>query len=189
MELTELVQLSLIGILTVVVSRQALAMEGVQRSWRDHLATDHAMDLGHGSESDHDEPNWPSTDYLLVGRPVSSHIAAILTSRWALLILVKADCEACTTILAGLNDVRPMVLDYELHVLTVGTVGTPSAGDWVVISEPDAAFLPTPSAFLVDPLGVVQGRGTLLTTYDLVVFVADGRHHGIGPGLVPVADD
>lgn len=189
MDLTEVVQLSLIAILIVVVGRQALAIRAVQRSWRDHLAVDHALDLAQTPMSHDEEPDWPSTDYLSVGKPIPTAVGARIQGRWALLILAKADCETCAAVLSGLDEVRPMVSGYDVQVLMLGGEGPAQTKDWIITSDPEAASLPIPSMFLVDPAGVVQGRGTLVSSHDLVVFASDGRHHGLGPALAPVAHD
>lgn len=174
-----------LALLSILVLRATTQLRALQTAIVQHLEIPHQASGAdhHGAEDP--EPEWPA-GVLDVNASAPAEIVAAAAGRWALLVLVRSDCGRCESILQSLPQTAAGLPDYAVLIVSVdGQRGAVSAGSLPVVSlaHADSTLLPTPAMMLVDDRGKLQGRGSMQSAADLLVFASEGQQHGFGPML------
>jgi hypothetical protein len=188
---------AVVGVLTFAALRQTRMIAEIRQGWADHLRLHDvpAVDAGQGAGDEgahvHTEgADWPDTDLLAPGSTLPGILRAGCRDAWCLLLLVRPDCGSCREVLASLNTVMAELSAYRVTAVGIGFEPPRLSAvdvDTARLDHPNASDIPTPAVLLADPDGVIQGRGTVDASADLVSFVVEGHHHGLGPGGSPAA--
>jgi hypothetical protein len=178
---------SMVGVALVALTTGVVRMRSrvtvLETALRDHASLDHDHGAGHHADdhAGHDEDEWPE-GFADPGLPVPPEFASVASGAWTLLVFLSPDCDRCTVVASGLASVVRQLADYRVAVVRTGPIDVASSVELAVdLDDVRARLLPTPAVALVDPGGIVRGRGTVESAEDLVVFVADGDEHGYGP--------
>ena len=177
------------AVLLFAVLRHGRDLRHVRAALHDHMRQDHSVlteSVASEHHHDHEASEWPAEGPLQVGQQVDGRLLSLELGRWHVLLLVRPSCTQCRTVLNGLPHLLPSLSDYVVWIVSIGpsedlTFPPGARATTVDIAEGNAP--PVPAIALVDPAGVVQGRGNAETATDLVAFVTEGRQHGYGPPL------
>lgn len=184
--IASMVALALV-VLTTGVVRVRSRVSVLETALRDHASLDHDHGAGHHADghADHDEDEWPE-GFADPGLPAPRDFAPAASGSWSLLVFLSPDCDRCAIVASGLAPVVRQLANYRVVVVRTGSIDVPSSVELTVdLDDVRARLLPTPAVALVDPGGIVRGRGTVDSAEDLVVFAADGDEHGYGPAHGP----
>lgn len=164
-------------LLSYAVVMQRRELQVLKRTVGDHLRA-HVAPVA--LEQEDDEDAWP-TGFLEVGAPFPQGDIAS-GGQWQIVVLVKAGCGACTRVLAELLSVREQVKPgYRVVIAATSFADVAPFEGVATVRFDDADVVPTPALVLVDPNGVVQGRGVASTAATIIAFAREGLDHGYGP--------
>lgn len=169
-----------IVLLTYAVVMQRRELRLLNRTVGDHLRA-HVSPVAIEQRDDEDE--WP-TGILDVGAPFP-HADIPSGGEWQIVVLVRAGCGTCRDVLTELPSVREQLQPgYGVAVAAASFAEVGPLEGVATVQLADADVVPTPALVLVDPNGVVQGRGEASTAAAIIAFVQEGLEHGHGPAAL-----
>lgn len=179
-----------LALLGVLLLRVATEMRQLRRLLMNHIEAAHIGVSIDGDDDDGaDGMAWPA-GVLEVNAPVPPEIERVGRGTWTLLVVLRQGCSNCKLILDELPATVRSLVDYRVVIVNLGamiTSGAPDSVPQVELRATQRDAVPAPSMLMVDPDGIIQGRGALSSAVDLLVFASEGQEHGFGPRPEPGA--
>jgi hypothetical protein len=132
----------------------------------------------------HPPSDWPQEAAIQPGATAPPPLRTITDGGWALALLVREPGQL--DVLPEVNELGRLRSRYQL-VIGISDGHDPALSPGIpVVTLPDALYdhLPSPSAAMIDPEGIVQGIGPVADSFELLAFVHEGEHHGFGPAEI-----
>lgn len=170
-----------IVLLSYAVVMQRRELRVLKSTVGDHLRAHVVMVAA--DQAEHSE-DWPP-GVLEVGGPFPDAADRASEGKWRVVLLVKAGCGSCGRVLAELPSITEGLLPgYGIAVAAASFDGLGPFEGVATVQLDVADAVPTPSLLLVDPGGIIQGRGAASTPASITAFIEEGLDHGYGPAVL-----